>query len=190
MTANEIRKKSLILFVEKGYEGTSLADIGEAVGIKKQSVYSHFKSKDDIFLQVMKQVIQEEISFLNDFFNSHKSDQLYLTLYQFVSQFKERYLSEKEMNPKFMLKMMFIPPNHLQQTTITSFWSYFCKMEELLKEIFEEHKDELDVSPEEALISFLNFIDGLLVELIYVNVEKFEQRLKVSWKIYWKGITK
>lgn len=125
MTANEIRQCALAIFVEKGYDGTSLANIGDAVGIKKQSLYSHFKSKDDIFLQVMNQVIQEEISSLNEFFENSKNEELYSTLYNFISQFEERYLSNKELNVKFMFKMMFLPPSHLQNITISNFWSYF-----------------------------------------------------------------
>ena len=37
------------LFTEQGYDGTSVDDIAQAAGVSKQTVYSHFKSKDDLF---------------------------------------------------------------------------------------------------------------------------------------------
>lgn len=42
------------LFSRKGYENTSLADILEAVGTSKGGFYNHFKSKDDLFYEVLK----------------------------------------------------------------------------------------------------------------------------------------
>lgn len=38
------------LFVEKGYAGTSMADLAGAVGVQKASLYHHFASKEALFL--------------------------------------------------------------------------------------------------------------------------------------------
>jgi len=48
-----IKQAAFELFAEKGYEATSTQDIADAVGLKKQSLYSHFKSKSDIFMEVL-----------------------------------------------------------------------------------------------------------------------------------------
>lgn len=37
------------LFTEQGYEGTSVDDIAIAAGVSKQTVYSHFGSKENLF---------------------------------------------------------------------------------------------------------------------------------------------
>lgn len=47
-TKDRILDASLSLFASKGYEATSMADIAEAVGIRKPSLYSHFESKREI----------------------------------------------------------------------------------------------------------------------------------------------
>lgn len=39
------------LFNQKGYAGSSIADIMQATGLKKGGIYNHFKSKDEIFLE-------------------------------------------------------------------------------------------------------------------------------------------
>ena len=53
MRVDEIKRSALESFVVKSYEATTLDDIVKTIGIKKQSIYSHFKNKEAIFLSVM-----------------------------------------------------------------------------------------------------------------------------------------
>ncbi len=49
----EILSEAAKLFRRKGYSGTSMQDIASEVGILKGSIYYHFKSKDEIFREVL-----------------------------------------------------------------------------------------------------------------------------------------
>ncbi len=51
-----ILNKSSELFAAKGYQQTSIADIAQACGISKATVYCHFSSKEAIIRSVLKQV--------------------------------------------------------------------------------------------------------------------------------------
>lgn len=52
-TKEKIFIAAVDLFAEKGYDATSMREIAEAVGIKKASLYSHYKSKDDILEKIV-----------------------------------------------------------------------------------------------------------------------------------------
>ena len=47
-TRARIQQVALELFAEQGYEGTSLREIAERLGVTKAALYYHFKSKEDI----------------------------------------------------------------------------------------------------------------------------------------------
>ena len=54
---DEILSEAARLFRRKGYSGTSMQDIASEVGILKGSIYYHFKSKDEIFREVLQKGI-------------------------------------------------------------------------------------------------------------------------------------
>ncbi|MCB2309169.1 TetR/AcrR family transcriptional regulator [Clostridium estertheticum] len=186
MTISQIKKAALLNFTEKGYYGASLFDIAEEVGIKKQSIYSHFKSKDELFLTVMNEVINEETNFLHQFFTHYKPD-LKSYLEDLILEIKERYVNNEECNMKFVLRMAYMPPFHLKEEVIYNFKLYFLEFENLLNELFLKTKI-FSVNASRATLSFMTLLDGLLVALIYGGIERFNQKFQVSWEIYWNGL--
>lgn len=55
MANNEdIKEAALRLFAINGYEGTSMQDIAQAVGLKKQSLYAHISCKEELFQSVLR----------------------------------------------------------------------------------------------------------------------------------------
>ena len=44
----ELTRIAARLFAERGYQGTSLADLAEALGVQKPSLYHHIASKEDL----------------------------------------------------------------------------------------------------------------------------------------------
>lgn len=56
-TKQEILEASLELFSMQGFEATSIAQIADAVGIRKASLYSHFESKQAILDALVKDIL-------------------------------------------------------------------------------------------------------------------------------------
>jgi AcrR family transcriptional regulator len=48
----EVTREAARLFAAKGYHGTSIGDLAEALGMQKGSVYSHIDSKGDLLWEV------------------------------------------------------------------------------------------------------------------------------------------
>ncbi|GAA0838709.1 TetR/AcrR family transcriptional regulator [Streptosporangium amethystogenes subsp. fukuiense] len=49
----DIRAAALTLFSERGYQATTMADIGAAIGIRGPSLYKHVGSKQELLAQIM-----------------------------------------------------------------------------------------------------------------------------------------
>jgi AcrR family transcriptional regulator len=49
----EALEKAMLLFWERGYEGTSVGDLSGALGIGKPSLYAAFGHKEDLFLEAL-----------------------------------------------------------------------------------------------------------------------------------------
>ena len=46
-------------FLERGFTATNLDEVAAAAGVSKMTIYSHFGSKEGLFIQVLEQVIAE-----------------------------------------------------------------------------------------------------------------------------------
>lgn len=53
ITENRILETAMKLFIEKGYEQTTLQDIADAIGMTRGAIYHHFKDKAEIVDAVM-----------------------------------------------------------------------------------------------------------------------------------------
>lgn len=50
--ADDALAKALEVFWRKGFEGTSLTDLTQAMGINKPSLYAAFGNKEQLFLKI------------------------------------------------------------------------------------------------------------------------------------------
>jgi AcrR family transcriptional regulator len=50
---SELTRQAVRLFAQKGYHGTSIGDIADALGVQKGSLYSHIASKEDLLFDTL-----------------------------------------------------------------------------------------------------------------------------------------
>jgi AcrR family transcriptional regulator len=55
---DEIVAEATRLFAERGYEGASMGDLAERVGLRKASLFHHFASKDVLYATVLGQLVE------------------------------------------------------------------------------------------------------------------------------------
>jgi len=49
----DVTREAARLFAQKGYHGTSIGDIAEALGVQKGTLYSHIASKEDLLYETL-----------------------------------------------------------------------------------------------------------------------------------------
>src|ERR671938_1317951 len=49
----ELSRQAARLFAQKGYHGTSIGDLADALGVQKGSLYAHIASKQDLLYETM-----------------------------------------------------------------------------------------------------------------------------------------
>ena len=50
---SELTRQAARLFAQKGFHGTSIGDLAEAMGVQKASLYAHIASKQDLLYETM-----------------------------------------------------------------------------------------------------------------------------------------
>jgi AcrR family transcriptional regulator len=53
----EILATATQLFAERGYEGASMGDLAERVGLRKASLFHHYASKDELYCAVLERLV-------------------------------------------------------------------------------------------------------------------------------------
>jgi AcrR family transcriptional regulator len=62
-------ERALRVFWEKGYEGSSLSDLTEAMGINRPSLYAAFGNKEALFRKALARYVEETMAFVRDAIN-------------------------------------------------------------------------------------------------------------------------
>ncbi|NRG47063.1 TetR/AcrR family transcriptional regulator [Bacillus sp. CRN 9] len=189
MTDKQLKKVALIHFALHGYEGGSLALIAKEVGIKKPSIYTHFKSKDELFISTFNDAVECEILFIKKFFSENKTKPLKTTLFIFLNKYLDNCKNER--NTSFFLRTSFFPPVQLEKITKKGTDKYIFELEYIFKTLFYQKSDVLNsnVNPKTATVAFITMLNGLLAEQLYGDPERLDERISESWSVFWQGIS-
>ncbi|MDQ0883523.1 TetR/AcrR family transcriptional regulator [Peribacillus sp. V2I11] len=191
MKSDEIKEAALKYFTIHGYEGASLSQIAEEVGMKKQSIYAHFKGKDDLFLQVLRDAKETELSSKLQYFSKVDSKNPEKDLYGFLQLVID--LFQKNEHIKFWLRMSFFPPAHLEKEIGQEVIDIEEKVQAILECKFQDWINAKLIVEDAAITptyAFLGVVDSILLELVYGNDEKrLKDKLAASWKVFWRGIS-
>lgn len=182
---------ALSQFAQHGYEGTSLADIASEAGIKKPSIYAHFKSKEDLFLNVLRQTFREFKRRIIRYMIHHVDIPLQDRLYQLIAFLQQQYSDDAMI--KFVMRMCFFPHSASEKEIIPLVYALIDDLEARLLRLLDVHVDQQDlqlvVSTTEAAKGYMTVVDGVMIDMLYSEPSRSVQRLNVIFPIYWRGIT-
>lgn len=187
---DKIKKASLSLFVRRGYYGTSMRDIAEAVGITKATLYSHYSGKDELFLDVFEDVAQSHGKLFKQLLQASKSTEISdLLRYNF-----EEYILYFYRNPEiysFSNQSLFHIPSELRERIHPIYVNLEKPYRKRLEEIFIEGMEQGIIrkgNPEKRVWSFKAKRDGVLGWMCAVPELK-EDCIEEFWNDFWFGVT-
>lgn len=73
-TAERILDAAEALFAERGFDGATLRDVADRVGLRIPSLYNHFASKDSLYAAVLERGIGPVLEVLGEFVDARDTD--------------------------------------------------------------------------------------------------------------------
>ncbi|WP_142826376.1 TetR/AcrR family transcriptional regulator [Planococcus soli] len=190
MKSNLILQTAVSHFAKEGYEGASLSKIADEVGIKKPSIYAHYKGKDDLFLSAVQYSLHTLKAQLAAYFNSMREEPLESLLLGYFEWLAKESRDNERM--KFIIRVAYFPPLKLETEVGKLFNPFFDTMHRHLTRLLRErHRHEKVFHSEDfsnAALAYLTITEGVMNELVYSGMEKYNQRLQAVWPIFWRGL--
>lgn len=182
-TASRIQDAALIRFAAQGFAEASMVEIASDVGIKKPSVYAHFKSKDELYLSLIPIVVAAELEHARAVFVGGET---------IKAQIQE-YLRDLQLRPSesahghFWLRALWFPPVHLHDQVMAFMHKFLNELELIIKNALESSPlvpNDHNLSATTLTLTCMAMIDSLQSELLYANNAKYERRLKALWEVF------
>jgi len=114
-TEEKIKKAALELFLEKGFERTSIRDIAAKANINIALLNYHFKSKENLFDSLFSELISTYTPTLNNILSSG------LPLEEKITQYVSKYIDILQENPRityFVLSVLQRNPEKIKKLQI------------------------------------------------------------------------
>ncbi len=188
-TKEKIKKAALSSFAKKGYEGATMQEIAEAVGINKASIYNHYKGKEDLFLAVYQDVAQRYEKLLKRMIKDSEAMGIHDRLLYMFKEYILFYYKDLHISLFWTQTLLLTPPeirNKLYADILKREEPFEKKMLEILVEGMQKGIIRRDI-PSKMLVSYRAMRDGLLLWMRIVP-ELSGEWIEVFWKDFWLGL--
>lgn len=188
-TKEKLKKAALSAFAQKGYEGATMQEIAESVGINKASIYNHYKGKEDLFLAVYEDVANEYEKLLKRMIKDSEKMEIPDKLLYMFKEYILFYYRDLNISLFWTQTLLLTPPEmrkKLFADILKREQPFEKKMLDILLEGMELGIIRRDI-PAKILISYRAMRDGLLLWMRIVP-ELSGEWIEVFWKDFWMGI--
>jgi len=169
-TKEKILRVSTDLFSELGYKGTSVRKIASEVGIRESAIYNHYKNKEEIFLEVAKDIFSSPFSI-----DADEIKELALKGKQFLQKYTMQYKMltfDKKNENMFRLLMIELMQNrNLREEFMSEFHDKNIKL--LSEGFFIMMQNDLIKSSDPMMISY-EFLSTLFYLRLQVTLMRFD----------------
>lgn len=190
-TIDKIKYEAYILFAERGYAGTSMRDIANKVGIKAASIYSHYKSKEDLYIDIFENCIKQY-----DIGVSLNDDYIDIPLEEKMLELLRKQVFFLEKNPhilSFLARTIFFPPFELkdrlqlvieENKNISNMKNYY----EIYDVLKKNNKIKNTITIDQFISSFDMCILRYFIGKLGLNYYKEQESIENIFNFYWEEI--
>lgn len=177
-------------FAEKGYMA-SMSDVAGKAGIKVQTIYSHFESKDEIIWECISeeikglfQVVEEIIDSCDNLSCEKKLEKLFFNVLEYLKDLRKL---------RILRNIALIQKSSLKNQCLYKMRNLENEMGSKLGYIIQDgiKKEEIKpLEPEGIIFLFISMMQGILEGFLFWGEYPFEMDslIKKTWDTYWQGI--
>lgn len=189
VTKEDIKEAAFILFANKGYEATTTNDIADAVGLKKQSLYSHFNSKSALYLEILEQrsdIMNEEIINTIQKIKDDTTEELLKGVFRCIAEI----FSQREYLLFWKRAFIIHSSGENKEISEDKEWRFDKKLREnLYGEIRQRYKNMNDpIVLMNFFMSYLMLIQGYIDWMMFMGHN--ESTFQIIWQNFWSGAGK
>ena len=188
-SAERIKKVSMKLFNDKGYEATTIRDICNEIGITAPSFYYYFDSKELLYLQMIKEcealhqaVITAAIDGCPSQIAEDRMKYVFKALLKFYRENPDSYT--------FLIRNTLFPVANMKEKIRerSNIWKhqFSGQIAGFLATSQKRRMPKMD--PRGFITSYHRFIVGYLLQMINGLIDTGDDTAEEAFNLYWNGI--
>lgn len=180
MTKNKIMVATIENFSVYGYQGTTMRKIAEEAEIKASSIYYFFPNKQELFVEVIRFILEHHFTSMKSIFKRHKSEQLHTLFSELLKGIVFHHLkSERETKAYIMIVSSPIRDFKIEVQDYLDLYNTWL-VDHLIKSIGEKYPN-LHKSQVKSIIDHFIFIgNGLFWGVVIYEEKEIERNLELG----------
>lgn len=181
-----IKMKAFKLFLERGYDATTMRMLCKEAGVEAPSIYHYFGSKKGLFYAISESFLENYLQLLKEsmkYWGPEPMDQLF-GFVKFAVWYSMNHIDET----KFYLRYRLFWPAELMEDMESHFHKTNDHKENLLRDAIRSCIDSghCNVNEQTAYQWLINFVDSSTFNIIFSNWRPNEQELKETWVLFYQ----
>lgn len=177
------------LFADRGYEGMRMKEIARQVGIQASSIYAIFKNKEELFLEIYRNVLSGHLQLAVGGIGEQQAETVRTQLEELLHSIIQYQLKEAG-KMKIFIRVLLFPSGYFKQEHDLKAELLNLERQECDLFVALLHKGmrtgEIREGDCEALAKLLIcMMDGLFWEMQRYGHDTFLERFEVIWEQFW-----
>ena len=180
-----IQKAAFNLFLNNGYEATTIRTICKKAGVEAPTIYNFFNSKKGLFLSIVSSLwekyLEESSCYFNDTSNISPDKKLF-TFFRFSIKYTLENLDET----RFFLRFSLFPPSEVQEDTISFLLHQQKHKYDYIGGIINDciQQGLISAPRDQATNIFMKFVNSNTFDIIFSNWSPSEEELLEAWNTF------